>query len=99
MMTPLENALADATTRIGVFLRREKPALDPLFTALGQVAPFLPATEPTDREKAALAEYRKTLSELQLALDRMVGRLWSERTALQEQSSRLKVLRSYTNPA
>ena len=98
-MTPLETVLAEATTRIGVFLKREKPALDPLFEALGHVAPFLPAAEPTPGEKAALTEYRQMLEQLQPALDRLVGRLWSERTSLQEQSNRLKVLRTYSNPA
>jgi len=98
-MTPLETALADASMRIGVFLKREKPALDPLFVALGQVEPFLPVAEPTPEEKAALADYKKMLEQLQPALERMAGRLWSQRTVLQAQSSRLKVLRSYTNPA
>jgi hypothetical protein len=97
-MSPLETALADASTRIGIFLKREKPALDPLFTALGQVDPFLPVAEPTAEEKAALAEYKKMLEQLQPALDRMAGRLWSERTSLQAQSNRLKVLRTYTSP-
>jgi len=96
-MTPLETALAEASTRIGVFLKRERPALDPLFAALGQVEPFLPVAEPTSEEKAALAEYKTMLEQLQPALDRLAGRLWSERNALQSQSNRLKVLRTYTS--
>ncbi|GEM_PF-5483999 len=94
-MSPLEGAIASANRKIAAFLEAECPTLPPVRDGLAGVAPFLPCTDPTDQERAALQEYRQNLQALQAGIERLGDRLLERRAAVAGKLRRVKVARTY----
>jgi hypothetical protein len=94
-MSPLEEILAKASTRIADFLAQDLPALGPVFQALSQVAPFLPCPDPSPEQRAALREYRKSLEALQAGLPQVTGRLQRKRISVLAKLKSVKAARAY----
>ena len=92
---PMEDALADANSRIVAFLTQERPAVGPLREALARVVPFLPCADPSPRQRVALAEYRRNLNALQAGIGQLTERLWRERAVVRTKLQNLKVARTY----
>jgi hypothetical protein len=94
-MSPLEHAIATASRKIAAFLEAECPALPPVREGLAGVAPFLPCTDPSDKERAALQEYRENLHTLQAGIERFSERLLERRAAVASKLRSVKVARTY----
>jgi hypothetical protein len=94
-MSPLEKALAKASRRIADFLAQDLPTLGPVSQALSQAASFLPCTDPSPEQRAALREYRKSLEALQAGIPDVTGRLQSKRTSVLAKLKNLKAARAY----